>query len=96
MRFRIAFALTLFLLPVTATEAKDVLKDAACSSSCSEVCCSCPSWTAGANYLYLWRETTGSNFPLIVDTGTGTPSYTESQIDFDGQSGFDAYVGWDN
>jgi hypothetical protein len=52
----------------------------------------CPSWTGGVNWLYMWRETTGNDFPLIL----APTNYNSSQIDADGQSGIDAYFSSDN
>ncbi len=67
--------------------------DLCLADQCFEGCCA--GWTGSFNYLYLWRETTGSDFPILETIGN-VPVYTSGQFDFDPESGFDISATYNN
>lgn len=52
-------------------------------------------WTSRLGYVHLWREYT-SDVPIVVPDIGGIPRFSSSEFDFDGRSGADFSVAWEN
>jgi hypothetical protein len=67
-------------------------------TDCADMACcgdNSPTWTVGVNWLYLWRETTGSDSPLIVAPSNGQSGIdTYFKLDLGCGHGFEARYLW--
>jgi len=74
--------------------------DGCCDLGCDTCGCQscnscCSSWTGRVNYVYMWRQRIGSDFAVLEDL-SDNPVFNDSQFDFEGKSGIDTSLAWDN
>jgi len=93
MRFNYFLVLVISISAATVqAEDKDLFDDVKSKTDCCSNFLS--GWTVGADYVHMWRERTGTNFPLLLD-GT-QPVFSASDFDSDSSPGIDARIAYHN